>query len=289
MTARRQKSGVVLATLVMGSALVTVACSPAATVAPTGSAPTPTTASTPAVHVTPGTALQGGLELRPAMPALIDGELDPCLPLCRTGVARPGAITAGERYQTRWFAGGYMTLTFHEPWTILEDGTGALDIVLPEEEAKAPPGEVPYHVGFVLDAWPAKNGKRVDGVPSTSAAIEAWFRGDENFRVLRAEDRTIGVLPARAIDVGLSAQAPEQYPDCGAPCVDTLSFEQLDALGGIRGKDVYRFYFADISFGGESHLLSVEVQAGSLEHLDSSIPRVEAILDTVLLPVRSAY
>jgi hypothetical protein len=221
------------------------------------------------------------------MPALVDGELDPCLPLCRTGLARPGAVAVGERYQTRWFAGGYLTLTFPEPWIVGEDSTGELAIVLPEEQAKTPAGETPYHVGFVVDTWPAKDGKRVQGVPSTAAAIEAWFRGDENYRVLRAENTTIGPLPARAIDVALSAQAPEQYPDCGAPCVDGLSFEQWNDLGGIRGKDIDRYYLADISYGGENHLLSVSVQSSGLEHLDSLIPRVEAVLATVLLPAHA--
>ena len=252
--------------------------SPAATAAPAATGtPRPTQA-----------ALPNGLERRTAMPALIDGELDPCLPLCRTGLVRPGAVPVGDRYQTQWFAGGYMTLSFPEPWKIGEDSTGELGIVLPEEEAAAPAGETPYHVAFTVDIWPAKNGRRVAGVASTAAAIEAWFRGDENYRVLRAKNTRIGVLPARAIDVALSPSAPMEYPDCGAPCVDGLTFEQFGDMGGIRGKDVYRYYLADINYGGENHLLAVEVQTRSLKHLDALAPRVEAVFDTVRLPAHAA-
>jgi hypothetical protein len=222
------------------------------------------------------------------MPALVDGELDACLPLCRTGHVRPGPVPVNQRYQTRWFAGGYMTLNFPEPWNINEDSTSELGMVLPEEVAKAPAGEDPYHVLFTFDIWPVKNGKRVEGVPSTAAAIEAWFRADENHRVLRAENTRIGVLPARAIDVGLSASAPMEYPDCGAPCVDGFGFEPFGGAGGIRGKDIYRFYLADISYGGTNHLLAVEVQGRSIADLDALIPRVEAVFDTVRFPAHAA-
>ena len=174
-----------------------------------------------------------------------------------------------------------MTITPQREWRGDEDSTGELSLHLPDESD--------YGIHFVLDMYPAKNGARVAGVPFTSAGLIGWLQGDENFVVSQPTDTRIGLLQGTVVDVRLSKKAPQQYADCGAPCVDMLGFEQFnDPYGGIRGDDVYRIYFADVEYGGTEHVLVVTVEGRSSEYLETIAPAVDELLATVTVPARSA-
>jgi hypothetical protein len=224
--------------------------------------------------------LPEGLADRPLLPALIDGEADSCLPLCATGILEPNRVLqAGSRYQTLWFFGGYMTLTPPTPTTLLEDSTGGLEIGISDDPE--------YHTGFALDPYPVKDGERVAGIANTVVGFIAWLRGNENYEVSSDIDARIGGLPATAVDIRLSPTAPEQYDDCGAPCVDLMGFEQWFGVDGVLGDDVYRMYFADVEYNGTKHLFVVEVESRDRPHLESLLPAVEGLLASVTLPAHA--
>jgi hypothetical protein len=235
----------------------------------------------PSPEASRGPTLPDGLELRDGLPALVNGEADPCLPLCVHRWAEAGPFTVGERYQTRLFFGGYMTLTPTRPLAGGEDSTGELGLYLAED--------LEYGLKFHLDLYPLRDGQRIDGVPRTSAGLLAWLRGHDALVVSNDIPASIGPLPATAVDVRLSPTAPAQFEDCGAPCVDFLGFEQFDhGAIGIRGDDLYRIYFSDIEYGGSTHVLVAHVEARSGAHLDSVIGFVEEILGSVTVPAQAA-
>jgi hypothetical protein len=211
------------------------------------------------------------------LPALVGGEADPCLPLCARGHADAGPFDVGVRYQTKWFFGGYMTVTPTRALAGGEDSTGELGVYLP--------GDLEYGLKFHLDLYPVVDERRVDGVPRTATALLDWLRGHHDLVVSTAETTSIGPLPAVAVDVRLAASAPEQFPDCGAPCVDFLGFEQFDhAAIGIRGSDIYRLYLADVRYGGSNHVLVAHIESRGRAHLDAARSAFEELLATVTVP-----
>lgn len=246
---------------------------------PIVSAPTASLAATPSP--TPGATLPNGLAARPRLQPLVDGEVAACVPRCTKLSSKAGLLSAGERYQTKLFFGGYMTITPRRAWFGDEDSTGELSLFLP--------GQSEYRVHFWLDPYPAKDGARVPGVPFTSAALIGWLQGEENFVVSQPTDARVGALPATVIDVHLSSRAPQQYDDCASPCVDMLGFEQFDdPFGGIRGDDVDRIYFADVQYSGTTHVLVVTVEGRDRADLDSVMPAVDELLETLTVPARPA-
>jgi hypothetical protein len=225
-----------------------------------------------------GAASGSGLTPRPDLPALVKGELAACLPLCATGRDVPGELPLGT-YQTRWFFGGYMTLGFERAWTGLEDSTGELKI--------APATDSEYGVGFALDLYPVRSGKRVNGVPMTAAGLLEWLGGNPNLEVSKSTATSIGKLPAMAVDIGLSKAAVNDDPGCPArACVNFLGFPQWDHANGIAGDDVYRLYLADVRYSGTDHVFSVTVEGRDRTHLGGIVPAVEQVLGTVEVPAR---
>ena len=261
--------------------LLVGACSPAAqTESPSTVAPS-TIATTQASTAAPTpTALPNGLERRYGLPALVDGEADPCLPLCLTGISRAGPFEVGVRYQTKWFFGGYMTVTPARPWDAGEDSTGELALLWPGDD---------YGVKFALDLYPVTDGVRVAGVPKTADGLISWLRDHEDYDISTEEPASIGSLPATAIDVWNSPDAPSQYEDClGEPCSDMFSFEQYHDNGGILGDDITRIYFADVEYGDSRHVLIAMVEGHDRTHLDRRIPAAEELLATVTVPAHAA-
>jgi hypothetical protein len=269
---RHARLQAVIALLVISAA----ACSSTGRSEPSGppaGVPTPTAPPTG----TPTPWMPAGLEHRPALPALVDGEVDACLPLCARGHADAGPFEVGVRYQTKWFFGGYMTITPARPLAGGEDSTGELGVYLP--------GDLEYGLKFHVDLYPVVDERRVDGVPLTTEALIDWLRSHEDLVVSGPEPASIGALPAVAVDVRLARGAPEQFPDCGAPCVDFLGFEQFDhAAIGIRGSDLYRLYLADVQYGGSSHVLIAHIESRGLADLASVQDAFEEILASVTVP-----
>jgi hypothetical protein len=250
-------------------ALFTTACAEAPESTSDGGSPT---ASATVSEAPPG------LEDRPTLPELVDGEADACLPLCEAGLTQPGVLPAGT-YQTVWFFGGYMTIELDGSWTGIEDSTGEFKI--------APTEDTDYGVSFTLDLFPVSDGTRVDGVPLTAEGLEDWLRANPYLVVSRAMRGDISGLPATVIDVSLSARAPREHADCPDPCVDFVSFEQWDHANGILGDDVYRFYLADVSYSGSEHIFIVNIEGRDEAHLDSFGSLVEDLMPTVQVPAHA--
>lgn len=262
-------------------AALALACSPAAPTATPSSGVPPTATPVPAQTADPTpTALPNGLANRPLLPALVGGEVNSCLPLCASGLAQAGPFEDGVPYQTKWFFGGYMTITPGRQWSGGEDSTGELSMM--------PPGD-DYGVHFALDLYPVTDQVRVTTVPSTADGLVGWLRGHDDYDISDEIPATIGSLPATAIDVWNAPGAPSQYPDCvGEPCSDMFSFEQYHDNGGILGDDIDRIYFADVEYGGTRHVLTALVEGRDRAHLDSLIPAVEELLATVTVPAHAA-
>jgi len=261
-------------------AVFAVACSSTGPSEPSGSLAGAATPTAPLTG-TPAPSLPAGLLDRPALPALIEGEADPCLPLCARGHAEAGPFEVGVRYQTKWFFGGYMTITPARALAGGEDSTGELGVYLPDD--------LEYGLKFHLDLYPVVAERRVDGVGPTAVALVDWLRSHDDLVVSASQPAFIGALPAVTVDVRLARGAPEQFPDCGAPCVDFLGFEQFDhAAIGIRGSDIYRLYLADVQYGGSRHVLIAHIESRSRAALDLARAAFEEILGSVTVPASVA-
>ena len=258
------------------------ACSPAAqTGSPSAVAPSTIVTTQASTAAPTPTALPNGLESRYGLPALVDGEADPCLPLCLTGISGAGPFEVGVRYQTKWFFGGYMTITPARPWDGGEDSTGELSLF--------PWGDDEYSIGFALDLYPVTDGVRITDVENTADGLIGWLRRHKHYDISEEIPAAIGSLPASAIDVWNSPKAPSQYEDClGEPCSDMFGFEQYDDNGGILGDDVYRLYFADVEYGGSRHVFVVTPMARDRADLDSRLAAAEELLASVTVPAHAA-
>ena len=213
------------------------------------------------------------------MPALVDGELHACLPLCRSGYANDIPLPEG-RYQTENFAGGYLTADFDPGWTVREDSSGEFSVARTDDTE--------YGIGIALDTYEVSDLKRVDLVPNTGAATIAWLRQNPDLVVSDAHEATIGSLPATWVDVRLAEGAPMEDPGCGAPCVNFIGFDQWTDVDGIRGDDVYRFYWSDITYGGTPHKLSVKIEGDDADQLAALAAAFEPVLESITIPAKAA-
>ena len=258
----------------LGVALALAGCSsspPATDGAPT-SAPSATSIAT---------LLPGGLVPRPGLPPLENGEAAGCLPQCEGGrLTRPGALPIGEPYQTVWFFGGYMTLTFDTAWIGIEDSTGELKV--------APAPDPEYGVGIALDLYPVDRGIRVPDVPNTGEAMLEWLRSNPRLVVSEPSNVAIGSLPATSVDIRLAPDATTDSPDCPATCVDFLGYHEWNHANGILGDDVYGFIVADVEYGGADHVLSLTIEGRDAAHLGTMLRLLEPILPTITVPASAS-
>jgi hypothetical protein len=227
------------------------------------------------VETVPQTRLPSGLVDRPGLPPLHDGQVAACVPRCTNGRGVPD-IPVGA-YQTRWFFGGYMTLTFDTVWTPVEDSAGEFKV--------RPEGDDDYGVSLTLDNYPVREGTKVAGVPRTVAGWVRWHERDPRLIVSKPQTAKFGSLRTTAIDVRLSRKAGQEHADCPAACVDLWGNDKFDHANGILGNDVYRLYLADVRYSGSRHLFIVIVEGRDAAHLARFAPKVEHLLQSVKLPV----
>ena len=224
------------------------------------------------------TVLPGGLALRPGLPPLVDGEAAACVPGCGLGREAGGALPAG-RYQTRWFFGGYMTIETDGTWSLGEDSNAELSLPTADN----------YQIAFALDPQLVLHGAVAEDVPLQASAYTDWLSMHPDLVVSDPEETLIGSVPATAVDISLAPDAGQDEADCGTDsCITFISnpaipseFQHVD---GILGDDVYRFYFADVSYSGTDHLFVVKVEGR--DEADVTSPRVEQVLHTVVIPAR---
>jgi hypothetical protein len=228
----------------------------------------------------PSATLAGGLDRRAGRPELVAGEAAACVPVCGKGRLAGGALPPG-RYQTEWFFGDYMTLDTDGSWARTEDSDGELSLPV------SGTGEDTYHVAFFLDPVLVVEDAVQPGIPRRASDYVKWLAGRTDLLVSSPLSTAIGTVPAVAVDIRLAADAPSQYPDCRPdPCVTFIKVPAFDHSDGIRGDDEYRFTFADVTYSGADHLLGVKVEGRDVADLRAILPKVEALLATVVLPAR---
>jgi hypothetical protein len=189
-----------------------------------------------------------------------NGQLDGCMPRCKNGNSTtPAYLPAGE-YQTEWFFGGEMRLTFDDSgWTSREDSTG---------EFVVSPSDVPDEndILFWEDVYPVEpptgtwntvmpiKMRRIAGVPLTAAGLLDWMTSSSQLQVSAPTPGTIGDIPATVVDVSVADDAVNDDPNCPVrACFNFLGFPQWDGPWGIAGGPV-RFYLSDVTYGGRDHL-----------------------------------
>jgi len=237
-----------------------------------------TTMSSPASS--PATTSPGGLEPRPALPPLVDGEAAACIPLCATGRINGGQLPAAK-YQTRWFFNGATTIDLDTPWALWEDSTGEFSLGQLDDPD--------YRLVFWLDVYPVVTGTKVEGIPNTAHALLGWIQADPGLVVSDPIETTIGSVPATAVDVAISPAAVNDDPTCPAPvCHNFLGFPQWGEAFGIAGDDPYRLWFADVTYSGTDHVLVAALESRDPGHLAQFLPIAEHVMATATFPARPA-
>jgi hypothetical protein len=169
-----------------------------------------------------------------------------CVPACLSGIVDPGNLPEGE-YKTVWFFGGEMRLTFERGWTSEQDSSGEFRT----SPRHAPEGDVL----FWEDVYPVENGHRVKGVPRTALGLVDWLRSSTQLDVSAPIPGAIGTIPATIVDIRLAPDAVNEDPHCPArACALFVGFPQWEGTFGIAGRQVQRFYLADVTYGGRDHL-----------------------------------
>ena len=229
---------------------------------------------------TSATTSPAGLEPRPELPPLVDGEAAACLPLCATGRINDRELPAA-RYQTQWFFNGAMTVDLDTPWALWEDSTGEFSLGQVEDPD--------YRLVFWLDVYPVVEGNRVEGIPNTATDLLGWVRSDPGLDVSKRIKTTIGTMPATAVDVAISKAAVNDDPGCPAVvCHNFLGFPQWGEAFGIAGDDPYRLWFADISYSGTAHVLVAALESRDPDHFARFLPAAEEVMATATFPAQPA-
>jgi hypothetical protein len=215
-----------------------------------------TSASSTSVSATPSFATKP--------PSLASDDLSEpkgCIPGCsHPELTEPGDLPEGE-YQTVWFFGGQMRLTFDAGWTSREDSTSefvASPLYTPDTNdvlfwEDVYPVEPP-HGTWDFDTGGRIKMQRVAGVPLTAAGLLDWMTSSTQLQVSAPTPGTIGDIPATVVDVRVADDAVNDDPNCPVrACFNFLGFPQWDGPWGIAGGPV-RFYLSDVSYGGRNHL-----------------------------------
>ena len=190
-------------------------------------------------------------------------ELKGCIPACAAGNSIvPGDLPEGA-YETEWFFGGEMRLTFDSGWTSREDSTG--------EFHASPLDDPDSDVLFWEDVYPVRppdgattwaafdEPERIKGVPLTTAGLLGWMRSSSQLDVSAPTHGEIGNLPAKVVDVRVADDAVDDDPkNCPSPaCFNFIGFPQWDGAWGLAYPA--RFYLSDVSYGGRDHLIVVAI------------------------------
>ncbi|HLC05835.1 MAG TPA: hypothetical protein VJK02_22600 [Anaerolineales bacterium] len=244
-----------IALVLLGMAFVIAGCS---SVPPTDG---PTQASPPTAS-SPSPAAQEALK--------------GCVPACVQGLVRPGPLPAGE-YQTQWFFGGRMQVTLDGDWTSGEDSSG---------EFKLSPKDSDNDLSFWEDVYSVENGVRVESVPMTATGLLDWLSTNPRLKTTSPVAGHIGkAIPAAIVDVTNAEGAPNDDPECPFDtCVLFLGFPQWDDVWGLAGPQVVRFYLADVSYGGASHLFVAVIYPDDPADMVSFRALAEPVIASVQVP-----
>ena len=217
----------------------------------------------------------GGATSSPQMRNGIPGCAPQCLP--RHGLV-PGSLPTGK-YKTVYFFAGQMTVSFAKGWQSGEDSTGEFNAW-----AKRTPDS---RVVFWEDTYTTRPGtlQRVGPPRRTAASLLAWLQSNPNLTVSKPTTGKIGTLRARVVDIGVADDAVNDDPGCPAKaCANFLGYPQWGEPYGIAGKSVSRFYFADLRYGGQRHLLVAVIEATGKSQLKAFLPTARKLIASVRTP-----
>jgi hypothetical protein len=180
-------------------------------------------------------------------------------------------------YETEYFFGGRMRVTFTGAWTSGEDSTG---------EFTVKPKTTPQNgVFFWEDVYPVRSGNRVEGVSPTAADLLDWLRSTPALSTSAPSKGRLGKLPATVVDVSVSGNAKNEDSNCPTrACVLFLGFPQWNGDWGIAYTQVQRFYLADVEYGGVKHLFLAIIYPDKGADLKSFAKTGEQLLRTVRVP-----
>jgi hypothetical protein len=197
---------------------------------------------------------------------------------------RPGGtekrdIPAGS-FATTYFFAGALTITLDKGWAV-EDATNELGF-----EHAGPPD---WFIFVWVDPYPLKDHRRVEGVERTPAAMTALLLANPTLLAKLAPAATLANgIPAVAVDLSVSSKATKEETDCPDTCTNYMGFENGPPAHGIARPGVTRLYFAPISYGGETHLLTVAYEANDPATFASELSHAQQIIDTIRVPVAAA-
>jgi len=235
---------------------------------------------------------------QPTQPAVTESPsssssepLKGCIPACgETDLIVPGDLPERE-YQTEWFFGGQMRLTFDSAWTSREDSTGefhASPLDDPDEDILFWEDVYPVRPPGGATTWASGDTpERIKGVPLTVAGLLGWMRSSSQLDVSAPTHGAIGDLPATVVDVRVADDAVDEEPeDCPSrACVNFIGFPQWDGVWGLAYPA--RFYLSDVSYGGRDHLFVVAVYPVSSTHA-RILGRAKRLIGTVRVPAEPA-
>jgi hypothetical protein len=190
-----------------------------------------------------------------------------------------GAVGAGP-FTTSYFFAGAFTITLDDGWAV-GDFTNELQF-----EHRGPPD---WFISVWVDPYPVANLHRVEGVERTPAALTAWLLENPTLVAKLGPSTTVGNgIPAATIDLSVSDKATVEVSDCPDLCTNYLGFENGPDAHGVVRPGVTRVYFAPITYGGQSHLLTVAYEALDRATFDSELNHAQRIIDTIRMPVAVA-
>jgi hypothetical protein len=214
-----------------------------------------------------------------------------CVPACgETDSIEPGDLAEGV-YQTEWFFGGEMQLTFDSGWTSREDSTGefhASPLDDPDEDILFWEDVYPVRPPGGATTWAAfDEPKRIEGVPLTVAGLLGWMRSSSQLDVSAPAHGAIGDLPATVVDVKVADDAVDDDPkNCPVrACFNFVGFPQWDGPWGLAYPA--RFYLSDVSYGGRDHLFVVAIYPAKPAHT-RILGRADRLISTVRVPAEPA-
>jgi hypothetical protein len=104
-----------------------------------------------------------------------------------------------------------------------------------------------------------------------------------------ARDPTVaGGIPAAAIDLRVSNKATREFPDCPDICTNYLGFENGPDAHGIARPGVTRLYFAQITYGGQVHLLTIAFETNDEATFAPQLSHAKQLIDSIRMPVVAA-
>jgi hypothetical protein len=129
----------------------------------------------------------------------------------------------------------------------------------------------------------------VEGVEQTPEAFVAWMEGNPALIATPGPAETIGQgLPALTVDVEIPATATKDDPDCPVACTNFVGLQDGSGIYGNLVGEKTRIYLAQISYGGQTHLLVVSVEVSEAANFDAVLPGAQGIIDTFRMPVDPA-